>query len=181
VRYFFRRAVPEISRLLLVESGSRHITGIVVPRFRAQFGDGIPIDLVTCFPGAPQGFAHIYNVNDYRGRERRLSLTRELRANGYAAAGVVCSREPFLSTWKWALAAALPAKLLVINENGDYFWLDRAHWSHIRRFLKHRAGFADAGIVRAAARVAAFPFLFLYLVLYAAAVHFRRALYRGLR
>jgi hypothetical protein len=79
------------------------------------------------------------------------------------------------------LAAALPAKFLVVNENGDYFWLDRGHWPNVRQFVKHRAGFSDAGIVRAAARVADFPFTLSYLLLYAAAVHLRRALYRGFR
>jgi hypothetical protein len=181
VRYFFRRRVPEPSRILLIESGSRRITEIVIPRFQAQFGDGVPIDLVTCFGGAPAGFAKIYNVNQYRARSRRLALARELRANGYGVAGILCSGEPILNKWKWALAAVLPAKFLVINENADYFWLDRGQWRAIRQFVKHRAGLADAGIVRAFARVIIFPFTFSYLLLYAAAVHFRRALYRGFR
>jgi len=148
---------------------------------RGHFGDGIPIDLVTCLPAAPAGAAEVYNVNDYRGRKRRLALVRELRARRYAIAGIVCSHEPLLKIWKWVLATALPVKVLIINENGDWFWLDRGHWSHIRRFLKYRAGLADAGIVRGLARIVVFPFTLLYLLLYAAAVHFRRALYRGFR
>jgi hypothetical protein len=179
VRYFFRRRVPELSRILLVESGSRRITENVIPRIRAQFGETVPIDLVTCYPGSPAGFAGIYNVNDYR--ERRGSLARELRANRYAIAGILCSDEPILSKWKWALALAIPAKILVINENADYFWLDRGNWPNIRQFIKYRAGFADAGMVRAFGRVVAYPFTFSYLLLYAAAVHLRRAIYRGFR
>ncbi len=179
VRYFLRRRVPELSRILLVESGSRRIIENVIPRIRAQFGDTVPIDLVTCLPGSPAGFAGVYNVNDYR--ERRSSLARELRANRYAVAGILCSDEPILSKWKWALALALPAKVLVINENADYFWLDRGHWPNIRQFIRYRAGFADAGIVRTFARLVAYPFTFSYLLLYAAAVHLRRAIYRGLR
>lgn len=162
-----------------MESGSRHITEIIIPRLEAHFG--VPIDLVTCFPTAPVGTAAIYNVNDYRGRKGRAFLARELRANRYAIAGIVCSNELILNKWKWALAAMLPAKILILNENGDWFWLDCAHWPHIRRFIKHRAGFADAGIVRAVARIAVFPFTLSYLLLYAAAAHFRRALYRGFR
>lgn len=181
VRYFFRRRIPEPSRILLVESGSRHITDNVIPRMRGHFGADVPIDLLTCFPQPADGMAAVYNVNHYRGRTRRLALLRELRARRYAMAGVVCSNEPLLNTWKWVLAAALPVKILIINENGDWFWLDRAHWSHISRFLKYRAGLADAGIVRAFARVVVFPFTLSYLLLYAAAVHFRRALYRGFR
>jgi hypothetical protein len=179
VRYFLRRRIPDPSRILLVESGSRHITEIIIPRLEAKFG--VPIDLVTCFPVAPARAATVYNVNDFRDRKRRMALVRELRGKGYAIAGIVCSDELILKNWKWAVAAALPAKILILNENGDWFWLDRAHWAHIRRFLKHRAGFADAGIVRAAARLAVFPFTVSYLLLYAAAAHFRRALYRGFR
>jgi len=179
VRYFFRRRVPELTRILLVESGSRRVTENVIPRMRTQFGDGVPIDLVTCFAGSPAGFARIYNVNDYRAR--RSSLAHELRANRYAVAGILCSGERILSKWKWGLVLTLPAKVLVINENADYFWLDRGHWANIRLFLKARAGFADAGIVRAFARMVVLPFTFFYLLLYAAAMHLRRALYRGLR
>jgi len=181
VRYFFRRRVPEPSRILLVESGSRHITENVIPRMRGHFGESVSIDLLTCFPAAPAGMAGVYNVNDYRGRKRRLALLRELRSHGYTIAGIVCSNEPLLNTWKWVLAAVLPVKLLIINENGDWFWLDRAHWSHISRFLKNRAGLADAGIVRAFARMVVFPFTLSYLLLYAAVAHFRRVLYRGFR
>ncbi len=148
---------------------------------QGYFGSAVPIDLVTCFPTAPDGVATVYNVNEYRGRKRRLALARELRARGYAIAGIVCSNEALLKTWKWALAVAIPAKLLIINENGDWFWLDRGHLGHISRFVKHRAGLADAGIVRAFARVVVFPFTLSYLLLYAAAAHFRRALYRGFR
>ena len=181
MRYFLRRRIPSSSRILLIESGSRSITDTVLPRLQAQFGSEVPIDLVTCFAEPAIGAARIYNVNDYRGRERRLALLRELRAGGYAIAAIICSGEPILSKWKWGLVALLPAKFLVINENGDYFWMDRGHWPAIRQFVKHRAGFADAGIVRAAARMVVFPFTFSYLLLYAAAVHLRRALYRGSR
>jgi len=177
VRYFLRRLIPPSSRILLVESGSRQITQIVIPHLRAQFGDGLAIDVVTCFAEPPAGAARVFSVNDYRGR--RLSLVRELRGRGYAVAAIICSGEAILKKWKWGLATALPAKFLVINENGDYFWLDRGHWPAIRRFVKHRAGVSDAGIVRAAARIFAFPFTLSYLLLYAAAVHLRRALYRG--
>ena len=170
-----------VSRILLVESGSRHITEALIPRMRGHFGNDVPIDLVTCFPSTPGGVAEVYNVNDYRGTKQRLALARALRGRGYPVAGIVCSNEALLKTWKWALAAALPAKLLIINENADWFWLDRAHWQHLSRFLQYRVGLADAGIVRTLARIVIFPFTLLYLLLYAAAVHFRRAVYRGLR
>jgi len=179
VRYFFRRRIPEASQILVVESGSRHITDHLIPRMRGHFGQSVAIDLLTCFPEVPAGMARTYNVNGYRAARRKL--LSELRARRYPIVALICSNEPILKMWKWVLAAALPAKLLIVNENADWFWLDRAHWSHVSRLVKYRAGLADAGIVRAFARVVVFPFTLLYLLLYAAAAHFRRAIYRGFR
>ena len=39
--------------------------------------------------------------------------------------GVICAAEPIMTKWKWWLGNKLPAKTFIINENGDYFWLDR--------------------------------------------------------
>jgi|SRR5579872_5911955 len=181
MRYFLRRGTPRISRILLIESGSRSIAELVIPRLRSQFGRDIPIDLVTCLPAPLPDTARSYNVNQYRGRALRFALTRELRANAYPVVAIICSDEPILNKWKWALTLALPSKFLVVNENADYFWLDRGQWPTIRRFIKYRAGWSDAGVVRAAARFVAFPFTFSYLLIYAAAVHVRRALFRGFR
>jgi hypothetical protein len=113
-------------------------------------------------------------VTDYPGRTNRKRLFRELRANSYTVLGVVCSGEPIMTKWKWALALRIPAKVFILNENGDYFWLDRAHWSPIRHFVLFRAGLAGSGAVRTLARLFAFPFTLLYLLSYAAAVHLRR-------
>jgi hypothetical protein len=183
MRYFFRRHVPQPVRILIVESGSRHITAALIPRIRTQFGMDAVIDLVTCYDGAPAELSGSlsFNVNEYRSRGGRMRLIRTLRAKHYPVAAILCSDEPVLKMWKWALAATLPSKILVVNENADYFWLDYAHWPAIRQLVKYRAGLADAGIVRALARAVAFPFTFLYLLLYAAAVHFRRVLHRGFR
>ena len=183
MRYFFRRRVPGLSRILLVESGSRPITEQLIPRIRSHFGD-VRLDVVTCFADAPRALesrAQVYNVNDYRGRNGRLRLVRRLRESQYPAVVILCSNEPVLATWKWVLVVALSAKVLVANENCDYFWLDYGHWNTIRKFVQHRAGLEDEGIVRAAARAIAFPFGFLYLLIYAAFVHSRRFLRRGIR
>ena len=45
-----------------------------------------------------------------------------------------------MTKWKWALALRLPVKVLVVNENGDFFWFDRANWRTIRHFVLFRAG-----------------------------------------
>ena len=64
--------------------------------------------------------------------------------------------------------------MLIVNENGDYFWLDRGNWRIIRRFVLFRSGLSGAGAVRTLARLAAFPFTLTYLMLYTAWVHLRR-------
>ncbi len=180
VRYFITGRLPEATSILLVESGSRGIVERVIGGLRQTWGPDVPIDLVSCFAALPAGFeaatTRIYRVSDYRGREGRGRLYRLLRANRYALLGIVCSSEPLMTKWKWALALRIPAKVFVINENGDYFWLDRVHFGLIRQFVMLRAGLAEAGAVRMLAQLISFPFTFLYLLLYAALVHGRRAL-----
>jgi uncharacterized Fe-S cluster-containing radical SAM superfamily protein len=180
VRYFLTGRQPAPSAVLLVESGSRRLIEGLIPRLRGIWGDGIAIDLFTCFPAAPRGLApetaRVYRAAGHHTLASRWQLVRALARNRYTQVGIVCSGEPILAKWKWAVALALPAKVFVINENGDYFWLDRKHLGVIFRFAFVRSGLAGAGAVRTLARVVTFPFTLVYLLLYAAAVHLRRAL-----
>ena len=96
---------------------------------------------------------------------------------------MLCSDEPIMTKWKWLLAAWIPAKVFVLNENGDFFWLDRAHGPAIRHLMKYRAGMIGSGAAASSfnPRVLLFPFVFLYLLLYATAAHLRRALHKGMQ
>jgi hypothetical protein len=182
VRYFLRGGCPDVSSILLVESGSRSIVERVVSRLRRGYGDDVHIDLVSCFAARPEGFdepTRVFRVADYRGRDGRRKLYRELVANRYPVVGIVCSGEPLMTKWKLALAWQIPAKVFIINENADFFWLDLAHSRQIRRFVLFRAGLAGAGAVRTLARAVTFPFTLFYLLLYASVVHARRAFRRG--
>jgi hypothetical protein len=180
VRYFLTGRLPKVTSILLVESGTRGLLEGVIGGLRQAWGEAIPIDLVTCYASLPKGFeAHntrVYRVGDYRGRGARGRLYRELAANRYALVGIVCSGEIVLAKWKWVLALRIPAKLFIINENGDYFWFDRMHLGTIRRFVLFRAGLAGSGAVRTLVRLISFPFTLGYLLLYAAFAHGRRAL-----
>jgi hypothetical protein len=182
VRYFLRRDLPPGKRLLLVESGSRHLLEGIIEGVRNTWGHEVFVDLVTCYPGVPAGFeignTRVYRVTDYRTPEARRQLFAALRRNGYDILGIICSAEPIMTKWKWALAWKLPVKVFVLNENSDYFWVDRAHLRTIWNFALFRAGLAGAGAVRTLARLALFPFTLAYLLLYAAAVHLRRAMRR---
>ncbi len=181
MRYFLRRRVPGFTRVLLVESGSRHLSEYLLTSLRQHWNSDLIIDLVTCYAGLPAGFpaaTRVFNISEYSGRSGRQRLYRELRASGYSVLGIICSGEPVMTKWKWALAARLPAKVFVLNENADYFWVDYSQWRLICRFALYRAGFGGAGLIRALARLALFPFTLLYLLLYAATVHLRRKAYR---
>lgn len=183
VRYFLSRQIPPTDAILLVESGSRSLVEKVISGLRETWGDEVHIDLVTCFSKLPEGFqqatTRAYRVIDYRGKAARRKLYAELAQNRYGLMGIVCSGEPLMTKWKWVLALRIPAKIFVINENGDYFWLDRGHLDPLRQFVLLRAGLAGAGAVRTLARVLSFPFTLAYLLLYATTIHARRALRRG--
>ena len=183
MRYFLTGRLPDVTSILLIESGSRGLIEGVIGGLRETFGNDIYIDLVTCYASLPEGFhaerTRVYRVTDYRGREARKRLYRELGANKYALLGMVCSGEVVLAKWKWVIGLRIPAKIFIINENGDYFWLDRTHLRTIRQFVLLRAGLAGSGAVRTLVRVLSFPFTLLYLLLYATVIHTRRALRRS--
>jgi hypothetical protein len=183
MRYCLSARIPEPRAILLVESGSRSVLEAVIPGLRRTWGGEVPIDLVSCYANLPRGFdratTRVYRVADYRGRQARARLYRGLRRNRYSLVGIVCSGEPLMTKWKWVLALRLPAKVFVVNENGDYFWLDRKHLKPICQCVLLRAGLAGAGAVRTLARVVLFPFSLMCLLLYASVVHARRVLRGG--
>jgi hypothetical protein len=149
----------------------------IIPTLLDIWGEAIRIDLVTCFAGAPAGInGTVYRVTDYVTPETRKALVRELTANGYQTLGIICSAEPIMSKWKWLLVARVPAMVFILNENGDYVWLDRPHAAVLWEFVRLRTGLAGAGAARTLIRLALFPFSLAYLILYATSVHARRAL-----
>jgi len=177
LRYFFRRHFPPAPRVLLIESGSRGLLEKVLPTLRSSFGDQVEIDLVTCYPGLPKGFVgNVFRVTDYGGAPGRAKLWADLAPRQYAIAGMICAAEPIMTKWKVWLGWKLPSKLFVINENGDYFWLDRGHWKLILHFVLFRAGLTGSQAVPSLVRLALFPLTLTYLLLYAGWMHFRRSL-----
>lgn len=149
----------------------------MIPLFRQMYDEAAEVDVITCYAGAPQGLAgRIYRVADYATPEARKALFAELRERGYGAIGILCSAEPIMTKWKIALPARVPAKLLIVNENADFFWCDAGNWKLIGRFVLFRTGITGASAVPAIGRLLFFPLTAAYLLAYAAAVHFRRAL-----
>src|SRR6266700_2998681 len=88
---------------------------------------------------------------------------------------MICSAESIMTKWKWLVALRVPAKVFIINENGDYFWIHRENAAILREFALVRMGLEGAGAIRTIGRLIAFPFAVLYLLLYAFTAHARRA------
>jgi len=179
MRHFFTRCVPPFSRVLLIESGSRQLIENLLAVLYQNHAE-MTCDLVTCYAGVPRNFREaqgtIYRVTDYPAGDARQRFYKKLYGNRYTVLGIVCSAEPIMTKWKWMLGARLPGKVFILNENGDYFWLDYGHLPAIRYFILFRAGLTGSGAVRTLARLVLFPFSLLYLILYAITVHFRRSL-----
>jgi hypothetical protein len=177
MRYLTARC-PRIERILLVESGNRSITERVLPKLSVSFTDLTSVDVITCYGGVPAGLAEhaaVYRTQDHATAAERANLLRRVRESGATVVAMICSDEQIMTRWKWWLAAKLPAKILIVNENADYFWLDTAHIGYIKRFALKRLGLSGQFAGRTVARVAAFPAILAYLLTYAAVTHLRRA------
>jgi len=157
-----------------VESGSRKVS----QRLLAVLSDTWPeieIDVVTCYPGEPEGLqGRVYRVTDYKGPAQRKRLYRDLAARQYGLTGILCTADPIMTKWKWVLAARLRSKIFVVNENADFFWLDRGHWRNALRMAQTRTGITGTAGIPALAQWLFFPVTLAYLLLFAGAVHIKR-------
>jgi len=179
MRYIVSNRAPVGRRILFVESGSRSLAEGVLPLLTSDWADGYIFDLVTCYSGTPAGLAEgadVFRVTDYSSPELRRDLIRKLRARDYAYLGLICSGESIMTKWKWLIALRVPAKVFIVNENGDYFWLHRENVAVLREFALVRAGLSGAGAIRTVTRLLLFPFTILYLLMYAFIAHARRAI-----
>jgi hypothetical protein len=179
MRWFLSRAVPDPTGVLVLESGPRAVVERLIPRLREVFGPQTPVDLMTCLPSDPTSLGsgmddrrpQVWRVTDYPDRRSRWRLLREIRSRRYPITAVLCANSPLMASWRTAAVLLFPSKFLIVNENSDFFWLDRGHWRNLLRLWMHRSGIFEESAVRAAARLAAFPFTLLFLLAYAAWVH----------
>ncbi len=183
MRYILSRRAAPVTRILLIESGSRSLLEALRPHLRETWARDVPIDLVTCYSGLPAGFGpetEVYRVTDYGSPERRKELLRQLRTQNYDIAGIICSAESIMTKWKWLIALRLPVKVFIINENGDYFWINREQVSNVWGFCLVRLGLSGEGAIRTMGRLLIFPFSLLFLLLYAFAAHAGRIIRQAL-
>ena len=186
MRWVLARRIPPITKLLLVESGPRSIAEKAIIRFRELYGKELPIDLLTCLPSDPRGLtangapSEVFRSIHCHDRRTRWQLLRRIRAKRHPVTAIICADSPILGPWKMAALALFPSKFLIINENVDFFWLDRAHRSDVKRFLLHRTGLLEGSTPQKVAAILIFPFAFAYLLAYALVVHTVRLARMGL-
>lgn len=178
VRYVLTRRHPPTSRILVVESGPRHVLERLLPALDRNYPDLRQIDILTCHPGVPESFdprrGRIFRVQEYRGAAERRRLIRELRDRRPDICGLLCTGTPIMTAWKCLTAWRMPSKVFLVNENSDYFWFDRGHWRIIVNFAMQRAGLGSGDALSHIGGALLLPFTFTFLLLYAAQVHFRR-------
>ena len=178
MRFLFSKQVPPFDRVAIIESGSRQLLEDLLPGLYEIYGSSMRLDLITCYAGAPKAFraeqGEVFRIANYSGHGGREQLVGELKARRYNITGVICSAEPIMTKWKWMLALRLPGKVFLLNENGDYFWVDRGHLGVLTHFVLLRLGLAGAGAVLTIGRIVLFPFSLLYLLAFAGMVHLRR-------
>jgi hypothetical protein len=181
MKYFFRRKIPLAKDVLFIESGSPGVVSKALPRIRNIF-PAARCHLCTCWPDAPgPGFTSVFRATDYPSTWNKLNLLLSFRRKRWEVLAVLCTGEPFLWRWKVLAILLLPAKVLIVNENADFFWLDWDNQSRLRRFLGIRWGVNREEFFSTLGRVLVFPGTLLILLstaLFLYARRWRRLAYR---
>ena len=171
--------VPDIERMLLVESGPRTDAQRLIPLLRESICGDAPIDLFTCLPDSPAGLGSDSRAwRTYRAtrHSERWKMLRALRRERHRAAAILCCDSPLLGIWKIVLAALLPAKILLVEDGSTFYWMDRSNWRKALQLAVSRSGVKDPAFVRKLAQVALLPVGLCILLAFAAKVHLRRLL-----
>jgi hypothetical protein len=180
VRYVFTRRCPDITRVLLVESGPRFVLEKLLPALDRNHPGITQLDILTCHPGAPRGFdparGRLFHVQDFQGASKRRELFAQLKRRQPDVCGLLCTGASIMTAWKWLTAWHSRSKIFLVNENADYFWLDRGHVRILWRFALTRAGLGGGHTLAHLGQILLFPFTLAFLLVYAAQVHLRRKL-----
>jgi hypothetical protein len=171
---FFGRKFPSGGDVLIIESGSPHITDRAVIGLHRMFPNS-PLHLATCWPNrAGRDFAQVFAVGEYAGRSEKVGLLGSFRRHGYSVLALLCSGEPIMNLWRTLALLLVPAKVIIINENGDFFWLSWENRTMLRSFLSARWGVNLRHGLKIVLLALAFPFTVLFLMLTALYYYLRR-------
>jgi hypothetical protein len=161
--------MPSGERVLVIESGPRELTEKFLKRlYQTHWIE--QVDLVTCYAESPASFdawrGAVYSIHKSRWLSR-------LSRSHYTLLAIFCARSPILNKWKWVIALLIHAKILIVNEHADYFYLNFANRDNLKRLLAERLR-AHAIDLRAVAELALVPFTVTFLLAYATYVQMRR-------
>jgi len=181
MKYFFRRRFPGADDVLLIESGSPEVARRALVRIRDHFPRA-RYHALTCWPEtaqesrlAPEGpYQSVFHAADYPSGWEKLRLLLSLARRKWRVLAILCTGEPMLWRWKMLAVALLPSKVLIVNENADFFWVDWTHRRQVRQFLAVRWGVNRDEITATALRALVFPFTLIFLILTALYLYARR-------
>ena len=174
----FRKSRPPFRRVLLIESGSRPIADRFLQSVY-QFEGCSQVDVLTCFSTPPEAFqdqrGQVFFVTDPAIAGNRRQFLRALASVPYDIVAVLSTDSRILRNWKWAVSLLTRAKIVLIEENEDFFFLDYGYLRHIKvDFPRLRQ--EQITHLRLAGEVLLMPLMISYLLLYAGQVHLRRLL-----
>jgi hypothetical protein len=175
--FLLSRWTPKLDRVLVIESGARPAAERFLTRLYIEEPAHL-VDLLTCYGSAPAAFdparGQIFYTHRAQSGGARAELFRGFRAADYSAVCMLCTGDDIMTKWKWAAAVRVPAKVMIVNENADTFWLDRGHIRELKGMARDRVGSAWLMPLRIAYQILAFPFTVSVLLTFAAVVHGRR-------
>ncbi len=175
MKYFFRRKIPTARDILLMESGSREVARQALESIRKIFPHA-RYHLCTCQPDPPPAmFSNVFRVTDYPTGWKKLGLLLYFWRQGWEVLVILCTGEPLLWRWKMLALVILPAKVMIVNENADFFWLDWGNQGNLRRLLGIRWGVNLEEFFYTLLRALAFPLTLLILLFTAGFLYMRRA------
>ena len=174
MRYFFTRRVPDARDVLLIESGAPEVAQRAIENMTRLF-PAARFHLCTCQSGAdPEVFSSVFRAADYPTTWSKVRLLMSFFRRRWPVLAILCTGEPILWRWKLLAVLLLPAKVLVVNENADFFWLDWQNWRTLRRLAGIRWGVNFEESFYTLLRILIFPFTFLFLLLTAGLLFGRR-------
>ncbi|MBI2818290.1 MAG: hypothetical protein HYX72_15265 [Acidobacteria bacterium] len=175
MRYFFRRKIPDAADVLLIESGSPDVARRALERIRTIFPSA-RYHLCTCHLLPPEAlFATVYQASEYPTGWQKLNLVLSFCRRGWSVLVILCTGEPILWRWKMLALLLMPAKVLVVNEHADFFWLDWGHRRTLRKLAGIRWGVNLEDICFTTLRALVFPLTFFFLLASAGFLYLRRA------
>jgi hypothetical protein len=180
MRYLFG-SFPGGDDVFLIESGSPNVSLRVVDKVRKIFPKA-RYHLLTCWPetvhdprSQPAGPYHsLFRAADYPTTLDKLRLLLSLARRRWRVLVILCTGEQVLWRWKMLALAIFPSKVLIANENADFFWLDWAHRRNLRQFIAVRGGVNRDEIAATILRAMVLPFTFVFLLLTALYLYSRR-------